>query len=289
MDAIYVKNLTYRYPTSEKDALKDVSFQVKKGEFCSIIGANGSGKTTLCNAIRGFVPKFYKGTMTGEVYVNGNNIEHQELGELACSVGFVFQNPFTQISGVAKTVYEELAFGLENMGVSPEEIKDRVEEVLKFTKTEEFRARNPYQLSGGQQQRIALASILIMNQEILVIDEPTSQLDPQSTDDIFEIIQLMKKMGRTIILVEHKMEQIAQYSDRIIVLDEGKIVLEGTPREVLTHEDCEKYKMRLPKCTTIGKQLQQRGIKLKNLPIILDEAVDEIKMYMGEGREVGCH
>ena len=125
-------------------------------------------------------------------------------------VGFVFQNPFTQISGIADTVYEELAFGLENMGIDPVEINERIERIMKLTKIEEFRDRDPYQLSGGQQQRVALASILVMGQDVLVIDEPTSQLDPQSTDDVFEMIALMKSMGKTIVLVEHKMEQIAE-------------------------------------------------------------------------------
>ena len=120
MDSIQIKNLTYRYPTSEADVLKDVSFTVKKGELCALVGANGSGKTTLCNAIRGFVPKFYKGEISGEVLVNGRDVKEDSDGKNALEIGFVFQNPFTQISGIASTVYEELAYGLENMGVEPE-------------------------------------------------------------------------------------------------------------------------------------------------------------------------
>ena len=209
MDSIVIKDLTYQYPTAEVPTLKSVSLTVKKGELCAIVGANGSGKTTLCNAIRGFVPIFYKGDISGEVLVNGKNVQEEELGTTAMDVGFVFQNPFTQISGVAPTVFDELAYGLCNMGIEPDEIRKRVEEIMKLTKTEEFRDRDPYQLSGGQQQRVALAAVLVMGQDIFVIDEPTSQLDPQSTDDIFEIIKLMKSMGKTIVLVEHKMEQVA--------------------------------------------------------------------------------
>ena len=160
-------------------------------------------------------------------------------------------------------------------------IRRRVEDVLRLTKTEAFRDRNPYQLSGGQQQRIALAAILIMEQDIMVIDEPTSQLDPQSTDDVFEVIKLMKDMGRTIVLVEHKMEQIARYSDHIIVLDQGRVVLEGTPREVITNPDCAKYHTRLPQCTNIGLGLKKRGVDLGELPITTDEAVGQICTYMG--------
>ena len=265
MDRLVLNHVTYRYPIAEENALNDVSLRIKEGEFCSIIGANGSGKTTLCTVIRGFIPKFYQG----------------DLGSLATEVGFVFQNPFTQISGIANTVFEELAFGLENMGVEPDVIRRRVEDVLRLTKTEEFRDRNPYQLSGGQQQRIALAAILIMEQDIMVIDEPTSQLDPQSTDDVFEVIKLMKDVGRTIVLVEHKMEQIARYSDHIVVLDQGRVVLEGAPRDVITNPDCAQYHTRLPQCTNIGLGLKERGVDLGGLPITNDEAAAQIRNYMG--------
>ena len=130
MDSIQIKNLTYRYPTSENDVLHDVSMTVKKGQLCALVGANGSGKTTLCNAIRGFVPKFYKGEISGEVLVNGRDVKEDEDGRNALEIGFVFQNPFTQISGIASTVYEELAFGLENMGVEPDVIRRRVEDQI---------------------------------------------------------------------------------------------------------------------------------------------------------------
>ena len=139
MDSIVIKDLTYQYPTAEVPTLKSVSLTVKKGELCAIVGANGSGKTTLCNAIRGFVPIFYKGDISGEVLVNGKNVQEEELGTTAMDVGFVFQNPFTQISGVAPTVFDELAYGLCNMGIEPDEIRKRVEEIMKLTKTEEFR------------------------------------------------------------------------------------------------------------------------------------------------------
>lgn len=281
MDSILIKNLTYRYPTAEEDALKDVSMTVSKGEFCAVIGANGSGKTTLCNAIRGFVPKFYKGELSGEVLVNGKNIAECSIGNLALEVGFVFQNPFTQISGIAANVYEELAFGLENMGLEPREIKQRIEDIMKLTKIEEFRDRDPYQLSGGQQQRVALAAILVMGQDVLVIDEPTSQLDPQSTDDVFEIIKLMKNMGKTIVLVEHKMEQIAEYADHVVVLDQGSIVMEGTPREVFSSENCMKYHTRLPQSTRIALDLMKEGIEFQEIPITVDETIQAVRAAIG--------
>lgn len=282
MDSIQIKNLTYRYPTSEADVLKDVSFTVKKGELCAIVGANGSGKTTLCNAIRGFVPKFYKGEISGDVLVNGRDVKEDPDGKNALEIGFVFQNPFTQISGIASTVYEELAYGLENMGVEPEEICQRIERIMELTKIQEFRDRDPYQLSGGQQQRVALAAILVMDQDVLVIDEPTSQLDPQSTDDVFEIIKLMKSMGKTIVLVEHKMEQIAEYADQIIVLDGGQVVMEGTPKEVFSDPDCLKYHTRPPQSTRIALELKKEGVNLSEIPVTVEETVGMIRTAMEE-------
>lgn len=282
MDSIQIKNLTYRYPTSEADVLKDVSFTVKKGELCAIVGANGSGKTTLCNAIRGFVPKFYKGEISGDVLVNGRDVKEDPDGKNALEIGFVFQNPFTQISGIASTVYEELAYGLENMGVEPEEIRQRIERIMELTKIQEFRDRDPYQLSGGQQQRVALAAILVMDQDVLVIDEPTSQPDPQSTDDVFEIIKLMKSMGKTIVLVEHKMEQIAEYADQIIVLDGGQVVMEGTPKEVFSDPDCLKYHTRPPQSTRIALELKKEGVNLSEIPVTVEETVGMIRTAMEE-------
>ena len=283
MDSIKITDLSYRYPTAEEEVLRHVSLTIKKGELCAIVGANGSGKTTLCNAIRGFVPKFYKGEISGEVLVNGKDVQKEDIGSTALEVGFVFQNPFTQISGIADTVYEELAFGLENMGIDPTEINERIEKMMKLTKIEEFRDRDPYQLSGGQQQRVALASILVMGQDILVIDEPTSRLDPQSTDDVFEMIQLMKNMGKTVVLVEHKMEQIAEYADHVVVMDKGKIVLEGTAKEVFSNPKCMENHTRLPQSTKIAMELMKEGIPFQEIPVTVDETIQILNSIMGKG------
>ncbi len=285
MDSIQITNLTYKYPISEEPVLRNINLNVKKGELCAIIGANGSGKTTLCNAIRGFVPKFYKGEISGEIIVNGKDVQKEEIGNTALDIGFVFQNPFTQISGIAKTVFEELAYGLENMGIEREIIIRRVEETMRMTKIEEFRDRNPFQLSGGQQQRVALAAILVMGQPVLVIDEPTSQLDPQSTDDVFEVIKLMKSMGKTIVLVEHKMEQIAEYADHVVVLNKGEVVMEGTAKEVFSNPLCEEYHTRLPQCTKIAGELKNMGIDMEGTPVTVEETVNTIKAVMENKRK----
>ncbi|WP_053368554.1 energy-coupling factor ABC transporter ATP-binding protein [Bacillus sp. FJAT-27245] len=273
---IELKNVSYRYPVGDHHVLKNISFTVEKGQFTAIIGNNGSGKTTLCNTIRGFIPHFYKGDIQGDVVVDGKNMADYQLGQLGEKIGYVFQNPFIQISGVKDTVFDEVAYGLENLGVEENEIRSRVEEILKLVKIEHLRDKKPFELSGGQRQRVALASIIVMDPDILVIDEPTSQLDPIGTEHVFDIIRLMKEKGKTILLVEHKMDLIAEYADAIIVLHDGEIVLQGPAREVFAHPDFPKYNIQYPHVTEVALQLQKEGIPLKFVPIRDQELADSI-------------
>ncbi|MET1013569.1 MAG: ABC transporter ATP-binding protein [Paenisporosarcina sp.] len=275
---IDLKNVSYRYPVSDDFVLKNISFSIEKGKFTGIIGNNGSGKTTLCNTIRGFVPHFYKGDLEGEVVVDNTKMMDYQLGQLGEKVGYVFQNPFIQVSGVKDNVFEEVAYGLENLGVPVDVIRKRVEEILKLVKIEHLRYKNPLDLSGGQRQRVALASILVMDPEILVIDEPTSQLDPIGTEQVFEIIRLMKELGKTIILVEHKMDLIAEYADDLLVLHEGELVMQGPVREVFANPDFEKYQIQYPHVTEIALQLQKSGTPLSFIPIRDEELADALSM-----------
>lgn len=275
---IDLKNVSYRYPVSNDFALKKVSFSIEKGKFTAIIGNNGSGKTTLCNTIRGFVPHFYKGDLEGEVVVDNTKMMDYQLGQLGEKIGYVFQNPFIQVSGVKDNVFEEVAYGLENLGVPVGEIRDRVEEMLKLVKIEHLRDKSPFELSGGQRQRVALASIIVMDPEILVIDEPTSQLDPIGTEQVFDIIRLMKERGKTIILVEHKMDLIAEYADDLLVMHEGELVMQGPVREVFANPKFEKYQIQYPHVTEIALQLQKSGTPLSFIPIRDKELTDALNM-----------
>lgn len=278
---IEINNVSYKYPVGEHEVLKNISLHVKRGTWCSLIGSNGSGKTTLCNVIRGFIPHFYKGELEGKVMINGQDTSNMTVGELALEIGFVFQNPFTQMSGVTETVYDELAFGLQNLGVDPAEIRKRVEAVLELTKTVELKDRNPYELSGGQQQRVALASIIVMDPDILVIDEPTSQLDPQSTQDIFKILAMLKERGKTIFLVEHKMDLVAQYADYVFLIDDGEIKMEGSPREVLTNAKLLDYQTAMPQYALLGNMIQEKGLaKVDQIPLREEEAFELVKKVM---------
>ena len=273
-----IENVNYKYPLEDKQALKNINIEIKKGEFWAVIGKNGSGKTTFCNMLRRFVPDFYKGELTGKITLEDKELKDYSQKELVQKIGFVFQNPFTQISGVKDTVFEEIAYGLENLGLDKEEIISRIEKILKLLEIEKLRDRNPYDLSGGQKQRVALASIIAMNPDILVIDEPTSQLDPKGTEDIFKIINLMANEGKTIILVEHKLELIAEYAQNILVLDEGEIILSGKAEEVLNNKILLEKEIGMTQYSILAYELEKaRKVEFEEIPITKEKTVELLK------------
>lgn len=278
---IEFKEVNYTYPLSDMPVIKNMSFSLEKGGFYGVIGRNGSGKTTLCALLRGFAPSFYKGTLEGQVLIQGKPTVDHGPGELSLKIGYVFQNPFNQISGVKDTVFEEAAFGLENFGVPVEEIEERVVKIMEMTNITGIAEKNPFELSGGQQQRLALASIIVLRPDILVIDEPTSQLDPEGTESVFKIIKLMKEERKTIILVEHKVDLIAEYADAVLVLHQGELVRMGPVREVLRDESLLEYGVQLPQAALLGNDLARRGLALDEVPITEDAAVEALQKHMG--------
>ncbi|MDU7330938.1 MAG: ABC transporter ATP-binding protein [Finegoldia magna] len=275
---IELKNVSFKYELQEEKTIKNLDLYVKQGEFVGIIGKNGSGKTTLCNIIRGIIPDFVQGTITGDISIDNKNIDDIERGEMAELVGFVFQNPFSQISGIKKTVFEEIAYGLENLGVPREEIRQRVTEVIKLLKIEDLQDKNPNELSGGQSQRVAIASIIVMNPKVLIFDEPTSQLDPLGTEEIFDILKLLKSQNKTIILVEHKIDLIAEYADRVVVMDDGEIIFNGETHEVLSNDKIEQHNVSMPIVSKLAYKLnEEKPGFFKNIPITLDECQKELE------------
>ena len=277
------KNVTYTYPLSEKPAIKNMSFKIEEGKFYGVIGENGSGKTTLCSLVRGFAPDFYKGTLEGEVLVDGKPTTEYGPGELALKFGYVFQNPFNQISGVKDTVFEEVAFGLENFGFDPDEIEQRVTDVMELTDITAIALKNPFELSGGQQQRVALASTIVLKPDILVIDEPTSQLDPEGTESVFKIISEMKNEHKTILLVELKVDLLAEYADEILVLKDSELIKAGPKQEILSDISLLKKNVQLPQMSILGNELRKLGLPIKNIPITEDQAVDIVKSHLAKG------
>ena len=275
MAILNFNNVTYQYPLTDSPVLQNISLQVEEGQFVAVIGPNGAGKSTLCYTIAGFIPHFFKGTLTGTVEVNGKDLHASSLHEWVLHVGLAFQNPFNQISGAKYTVFEELAFGLENIGIPRDEMKSRVEEAMKLTGISDLAERSPYSLSGGQQQRVALTSILVMQPKVLVLDEPTSQLDPIGTREVFGVIRAMAERGMTVILVEHKVEWIAEFADRVVALHEGEILLEGTPSQVLTSDLLTDRGFGISRYTSAARQAQKMGLwKKATLPVTLDQAVE---------------
>ena len=275
MAIVNLQNVTYKYPLTDSPVLQDINLQVNEGEFVAIIGPNGAGKSTLCYTLAGFVPHFFKGELSGAVEVAGVESSQSSLHEWVLNVGLAFQNPFNQISGAKYTVFEELAFGLENIGVPRDEMRARVEGALELTGIRDLADRSPYSLSGGQQQRVALASILVMQPKVLVLDEPTSQMDPIGTREVFGVIHKMAEGGMTIILVEHKVEWIAQFADRVIALKDGQILLEGTPSDVLTSPIVAESGVGISRYTAVARRAQELSLwKKDRLPITLDEAAD---------------
>lgn len=275
---IELKNVSFKYELQEEKTIKNLDLFVQQGEFVGIIGKNGSGKTTLCNIIRGIIPDFIQGHISGDIIIDDKNIDDIERGEMAELVGFVFQNPFSQISGIKKTVFEEIAYGLENLGVEREEIRHRVTDVIKLLKIEDLQDKNPNELSGGQSQRVAIASIIVMNPKILIFDEPTSQLDPLGTEEIFDILKLLKSQNKTIILVEHKIDLIAEYADRVVVMADGQIIFNGKTHEILSDKKIEDHNVSMPIVSKLAYKLndEKQGF-FKNIPITLDECKKELE------------
>jgi energy-coupling factor transport system ATP-binding protein len=278
MAFINLQNVSYKYPLTKAPVLQNINLQINEGEFVAIVGPNGAGKSTLCYTLAGFVPHFFKGEISGTVEVAGLESSKSTLDEWVLNVGLAFQNPFNQISGAKYTVFEEVAFGLENIGVPREEMKGRVEEALKLTDISNLADRSPYSLSGGQQQRVALTSILVMRPKLLVLDEPTSQMDPIGTREVFSVIHKMAEGGMTVVMVEHKMEWIAQFADRVITLKDGQIPLEGKPSEVLTSDLLAENGFGISRYTSTAREARKQGLwKKENLPVTLDEAVEGFK------------
>lgn len=274
MALIELRDVTYLYPAAASPALQSLNLQVNEGELVALVGANGAGKSTLCYTLAGFVPHFYHGELKGTVTVAGAVTHLTPLSELVLTLGLVFQNPFSQISGAKFTVYEEIAFGLENIGLPRDEMKARVEKAMALTGIAELARRSPYALSGGQQQRVALASILAMAPKVLVLDEPTSQLDPIGAREVFQVIKGLSQQGATIVMAEHKVEWVAEFADRVVALAEGKIILQGRPEEVLTSPLLPEHGIGISRYTSVARRALPESLwpADRRLPITLAEA-----------------
>lgn len=267
---IQVENVTFEYTNNEQQviALNNISFEVKKGEFVAIIGHNGSGKSTMAKHLNALLLP-----TSGEVLVQDMNTKDEDhLWDIRQVAGMVFQNPDNQI--VATIVEEDVAFGPENLGVKPAEIVDRVSESLNQVDMEEYRHKAPHLLSGGQKQRIAIAGVIAMRPNCIILDEPTAMLDPSGRREVMKTIKkLNHEEGITIINITHFMEEAVE-ADRVIVMEDGHIVLEGTPREVFSQVvKLKDLGLDVPQVTELTHQLKAAGIELPDDILTVDEMV----------------
>jgi energy-coupling factor transporter ATPase len=276
LPVIEAKGLTYTYPAGTKRAIENVSITIEKGEFVILTGPSGCGKTTLCRCLNGLVPHFYSGKLEGDILVAGLNVSKLSVQELARHVGLVFQNPENQL--FALFVEKDVAFGLENLGVPRHEIRERVDWALQMTGIEDLRERAPHELSGGQQQRVAIACVLAMQPDVMVLDEPTSFLDPLGAEKIFEVIsEVNKKLGITVVLVEHRLDLASRYSNHVVVMHEGRVVLDGEPREVFQSRKARLIGVGIPQATRLNHLLEESGLRLSRVPVTSEEASQLIK------------
>jgi len=279
MSIIAIKDLWWRY-TEEPDApwvLKGINLDVNAGEFVVITGPNESGKTTLCLCLNALIPYNFLGVFKGHVEVTGMDTRDHKTSELAPKVGMVFQDPESQF--ITLSVDTEVAFGPENFGLPISEIEERVDWALRAVRMEGYKYKPPRALSGGQKQRVAIAAALAMRPDILVLDEPTSNLDPVGKTEVLEIIsELRKEIKLTTIIVEHNVEDCVAFADRFVLLFDGKIELSGSPEEFLEHEKKLKERwVRLPQVTELSHlMIRNEDFYLKNLYLTLDQAYESV-------------
>ena len=282
---IETKNLSFIYreedmesgEIKEEKVLKDINIEIEKGSFTAVLGHNGSGKSTLAkhfNAI--LLPS------GGKVYVKGmDTADENNIFNIRQSAGMVFQNPDNQM--VAALVEDEVAFAPENLGVEPKEIRRRVDECLEIVNMTKYAQSSPSKLSGGQKQRVAIASVLAMNPEILILDEPTAMLDPKGRSEVIKTIKMLnEEKDITVVLITHYMDEAAQ-ADRTVVIDDGEIVLDGTPKEVFKNvEKLKSLGLDVPQVTELAYELRKMGIEISDDVLTVDECFDEIIKILGE-------
>ncbi len=276
MSIIEFKNVTFRYENDEDGvvlapAVKDFSLSINEGEFVAILGHNGSGKSTLAKLANGLLlPE------SGDVFVSGMNTKNEDDDlKIKQTVGVVFQNPDNQI--VATIVEEDVAFGPENLGIEPAEIRRRVDNSLKIVGMYKYKNHEPHKLSGGQKQRVAIAGIIAMEPCCIILDEPTAMLDPEGRRDVMNAIKrLNRELGITVVFITHYMEEACE-ADRIVIMDDSRLAMDGTPKEVFADTDkIRSLGLDVPQTCLLAKMLKNDGINLKNDLLSIDELVQNI-------------
>lgn len=270
----------FRYKNNQEYALKDISLSIEANKFILLCGETGSGKTTLLRCFNGLIPQFYAGYYKGNVEINGMDSSEIQIADLSTEIGIVFQNPENQL--IAMNVEHEIAFGLENIGKSPEEIRNKINEVVELTEISHLLDKAPFELSGGEQQRVAIASILALEPKILVLDEPTALLDPYMAKKIINLlkkIQTEKKI--TIIISEHRLDLVLQHADQLLLMQNGVVVEYDSKETVINGENFKSINLNLPVIYSIFNDLKKEINYDGKIPASISEAIDILQSYKG--------
>ncbi len=278
--SIEINKLTYKYPGIESPILRDIDLHIVQGEFVLVTGASGSGKTTLLRCTNGLIPHFYGGSLTGKITVNGKNVLSTPTRELAQDVGFIFQHSENQL--ISATVEREIAFGLENLRLPHNVIKERVQDVLTRFGIENLRDRSPHSLSGGEQQKVTIASVIAMKPSIIIMDEPTANLDPISAAEIIQLTkELNQQLNLTVFIVEHRLEFVLPYCSRIITLDQGKKVLDLPPEDAFKQQELLAMNIAIPPIALLFRHLKDElNLPGLNIPFAVNEAVTTLQQLV---------
>jgi len=255
-EAVSFEDYSFTYIGSDRPALRNIDLKIRRGEIVLIAGPSGCGKSTLLRSINGLIPHMYPGEYSGSVKVSGLEVSKTSVVELAKRVGFVFQNPENQI--FMFSVERDVAFGLENLGLPREEIRGRVDHTLRLLKIEHLAHRAPHELSDGQKQRVAIAGVLAMKPDILILDEPTSLLDPRTAMELVDVVKgLHDELGITILIVEHRLDLLTHVATRIVGMSNGEVVIDGPPRRVLVEEEAHLIGIGVPTVTRLHSLLKE--------------------------------
>ena len=274
-ELIRFNNFSFRYNSRDDKILEDINLSIKSNEITVLAGPTGCGKSTLLRAIVGLIPNMYEGEYTGDVIVDGIKIRDAEIKEIAKRVGFVFQNPENQI--FMFSVERDIAFGLENLGLEQEIIKKRISKIMKTLNITHLAKKAPHELSDGQKQRTALAGVLAMEPKILILDEPTSLLDPKTAMEFMELInKLCKEEGMSIIIVEHRLDLVLKYADKLIVLSEGKVISDDTPENVLDYKKDIIPELSVPFSTKLYRELAKNQMKFTKPVTGVEDIIREV-------------
>jgi energy-coupling factor transporter ATP-binding protein EcfA2 len=272
-----IEDLSFRYIDTEKWAVDHVDLSIEAGTITVLAGQSGCGKSTLLRCINGLIPHMYPGDYRGSITLDGATVDKTSMGDLAQKVGLLFQNPENQI--FMFSVERDIAFGLENLGLPREEIRERVDEVMRLLGIVPLALRAPHELSDGQKQRVALAGVIAMRPKLIILDEPTSLLDPKTASELVGLVhRLNAELGITFVIVEHRLELLTPIADRLVVMDRGRKVMEGTPSEVLTDPMALGYGIAVPPVSMLYADLKRDGLSLARFPAVPLELAEEVNL-----------